>query len=449
MQNLKPIPKSIKIFIALVLSYSVLISPINTLSNWQKIKQKGYLSWITRISPFTIYNSIDGEIGLEYDILKSFTDSNKLKLKIIKAKSNHDLFSLFIKSKIEVAGANLTLTSTRKKNFNYSTAYDETYVQLVSSKRKAKIAKQEDLSLFRGAVIANSSYSEIAKKLLKDTPLSIKLVKDKTVYEILDQILHDEVDYTFVDNNLISLFTNFVPKLRIGMRLSEMNDLGFLLQKNEDNSLKSQLDKFINTYKKNGKVEAYKIKISQIIPNSKEADTVQFLKNYVKRWSLVKPLIYKVAKELSFDPILLGAISYQESHWNAKAVSPTLVKGLMMLTKDVAKEQNVSDRLDPLQSLRGGTVHLLKMLDKVPKRITNPDKLYFALAAYNLGYGNFEKARVITQKNGANPDLWKDVKRFLPLLNELEVAKADGKTAVRYVENILIYRKLLQWKEQL
>ena len=34
------------------------------------------------------------------------------------------------------------------------------------------------------------------------------------------------------------------------------------------------------------------------------------------------------------------------------------------------------------------------------------------------------------------------------MLNELEDIKADGKTAVRYVDNIYVYQNLLQWKEQ-
>ncbi|MBL4773127.1 MAG: transglycosylase SLT domain-containing protein [Alcanivoracaceae bacterium] len=148
------------------------------------------------------------------------------------------------------------------------------------------------------------------------------------------------------------------------------------------------------------------------------------------------------------SPILLGAISYQESHWNAKAISPTLVKGLMMLTKAVASEQGVTDRFNPLQSIEGGTKHFLKMMKMVPNRIIEPNKTNFALAAYNIGYGHLEKARVMTQRAGKNPDLWTDVKLFLPQLNDLDGFKADGRTAVRYVENIHVYQNLLQWKEQ-
>ena len=68
----------------------------------------------------------------------------------------------------------------------------------------------------------------------------------------------------------------------------------------------------------------------------------------------VKGIIEQVAIEYDLDWRLLAAISYQESHWDAKARSPTGVRGMMMLTRSTARELQVDDRLDPLQSLRGG-----------------------------------------------------------------------------------------------
>ena len=184
------------------------------------------------------------------------------------------------------------------------------------------------------------------------------------------------------------------------------------------------------------------------LPNSSPADTDNFIKNYNKRWKPIRDLVYRVADENDLDPVFLGALSYQESHWNAEAVSPTLVKGLMMLTKAVAEEQNVEDRLNPQQSLNGGARHFKKMMKKIPNRILDPDRTQMALASYNIGYGYLEKARVLTQKAGKNPDKWNDVKLYLPLLNEMEHINADGETAVRYVKNISVYQNLLKWKEQ-
>ncbi len=412
---------------------------------WQKIKAKGKLIWITRPSPLTYYTGLDGTVGLEYDILSKFCEKYGLQLQIISASSNDELFKMFDKNTIDIAGANLAITSQRKHKFTPSVAYDETDIRIVSSTTYPEIKSIEDIDKFRGAVLSHSSYSQLAKKI----PLKNSEYSDvKSLYELLKQVVDGEIDYTLADYNSVKIFKSYMPQLRISLKLSEVNELGFLMPKSDDSSVKEKLDEQIAHYINSKQLQYYKKYIEKNMPNSLPADTVTFLKNYDKRWASISSLIYQVASNNNISPILLGAISYQESHWNPKAISPTLVKGLMMLTKNVALEQNVSDRSDPLQSLQGGTKYFIKMLSKVPSRIVDPDRTNFALAGYNIGYGFLEKARVMTQKAGKNPDLWSDVREFLIKFNSNENIKADGKTAVRYVENIRVYQNLLQWKEQ-
>ena len=83
---------------------------------------------------------------------------------------------------------------------------------------------------------------------------------------------------------------------------------------------------------------------------------------------------------------LLAAISYQESHWNPKAISKTGVRGLMMLTQTTAKEVGISKRTDPKQSVIGGSIYFQNLLGKFPDSIPRQDKLWMTIAAYNLGF---------------------------------------------------------------
>ena len=433
----------------LVFSYLFLLSPTNGKSQWQRIQEKGYLTWVTRPSPLTYYNGLDGIIGLEYDILKTFCETHNLELNVIQAESNGELFKLLRNNNIDIAGANLTLTQERSEKYFATHGYDETFISLVSSLGEPKIKSIDALENYDGAVLNNSSYQEVAQHLIVNNQAKINSIQGKSLYELLQMVLEGKIDFTLADANAVSIYQTYMPMLRVGLKLTQMHELVFLVdKKHNDDSLKIKLDDYINYYKSNNKVDNYKQFITSNLPNSKPADTLQFLKNYLKRWPLIKPMIYSIAEKYEVSPILLGAISYQESHWNAQAVSPTLVKGLMMLTKAVASEYDVTDRFDPKQSLDGGTQYFFKMKNKIPDRIVEPDRTNFALAAYNLGYGHLEKARVMTQKAGKNPDLWIDVKQFLPLLNQMKGFRADGKTAVRYVENIRAYENLLQWKEQ-
>jgi membrane-bound lytic murein transglycosylase F len=152
---------------------------------------------------------------------------------------------------------------------------------------------------------------------------------------------------------------------------------------------------------------------------------------------------------------LLAAMSYQESFWNPDAVSPTGVRGLMMLTRLTASELEVQDRLDPKQSMEGGAKYFSQLRDRLPARIHEPDRSYLALAAYNMGMNHLEDARILTEYYGRNPDSWDDVEEFIPLLQQKEyyIALASGfargEEAVNYVQRVREYHSVLAWNTRL
>jgi membrane-bound lytic murein transglycosylase F len=123
---------------------------------------------------------------------------------------------------------------------------------------------------------------------------------------------------------------------------------------------------------------------------------------------------------------------------------------MMMLTRNTAKELNVADRRDPQQSLRGGARFIKNLLRRLPADIEQPHRLWMALAAYNIGLGHLEDARVIAEKRGLNPHIWTDVRSQLPKLQNPDVYPstrfgfARGNEAVTYVDNIRQYYSILQ-----
>jgi membrane-bound lytic murein transglycosylase F len=162
----------------------------------------------------------------------------------------------------------------------------------------------------------------------------------------------------------------------------------------------------------------------------------------------------KHTKNSIFSWKLIAAISYQESHWNHKAISKTKVKGLMMLTKDTASYIGVKNRLDPNESVYGGVKYLENIFKRLPSSIIGSDRIWMTLAAYNVGLGHLEDARVLTEKFGHNPNYWSDVKKHLPLLKIKKYYKktkygyARGSEPVRYVERIQAYLKIMYEEEK-
>lgn len=116
-----------------------------------------------------------------------------------------------------------------------------------------------------------------------------------------------------------------------------------------------------------------------------------------------------------------------------------------MLTRITAKQVGVKNRQDAKQSIHGGSKYYASILKRIPERILDPDRAWFALAAYNVGFGHLEDARIITESRGGNPDRWIDVKESLPLLarkkwyKKTKYGYARGWEPVTYVENIRLY----------
>lgn len=125
-----------------------------------------------------------------------------------------------------------------------------------------------------------------------------------------------------------------------------------------------------------------------------------------------------------------------------------------MLTLPTAKFVGVTNRVDPQQSINGGARYLIWVRDQIPADIPEPDRTWFALAAYNVGLGHLDDARKLTADGGRDPNRWIDVKDFLPLLQKKQwysktrYGYARGSEPVHYVQNIRRYYDILQWVTQ-
>ena len=88
------------------------------------------------------------------------------------------------------------------------------------------------------------------------------------------------------------------------------------------------------------------------------------------------------AASANISPSLLAALVWQESRWNAQAVSPKGAIGLAQLMPGTARDLGV-DPTNPLANLVGGARYLRQLLDQFDGNVEK------ALAAYNAGPDEF------------------------------------------------------------
>lgn len=196
-------------------------------------------------------------------------------------------------------------------------------------------------------------------------------------------------------------------------------------------------------------------KTVQRTPNTVTSDLplwerIRFQRHIETRLSQYRRQFEGVAKAYKISWTLLAAQAYQESRWDPHAVSPTGVRGIMMLTRNTASSLGIQNREDPTKSIVGGAQYFRDLEKQLPRHIGKADRIAIALAAYNVGMGHIKDAQILARQMGKNPNSWKDLKTVLPLLAQkpyyknLQYGYARGWEPVRYVKRIRAYHALLE-----
>ncbi|MGD2117017.1 MAG: membrane-bound lytic murein transglycosylase MltF [Chromatiales bacterium] len=418
-----------------------------------QIQQAGELRVVTRNGPTTFYEGPEGPEGFEYELIKRFAESLEVKPRFIVPDSFDAIIPMIANGKAHVAAAGLTITEQRRDKVRFSKSYQKITQQIVYLSGNKRPKKIKDLIGKKIGVIAGSSHEETLNGFKAEFPeLRWQSIQNITLEQLLIKIRAGELDYTVADSNAFAIHRRFYPKLAVGFDLTKPEYLAWALQHSHDNSLYQASVIFFDQLKKSGVLNQLIERYYGHVKRLNFVDKRTFWKHVDSRLPELLTHFETAAEQTGYDWRLLAAIGYQESHWNAKAVSPTGVRGIMMLTKSTAKQLGIENRTSAEQSILGGARYLQLMEKKIPERIPYPDRVWLALAGYNVGFGHLEDARILTERAGDDPDRWVDVKKHLPLLSKPKVYKtlkygyARGREPVNYVDNIRNYYDLLLWQ---
>ena len=420
----------------------------------EQIKNDGQLVVITRNSPTTYYEDADGPAGLDYELAKMFADELGVELTLLVPESLGDLLKQLSQNTVHIAAAGLTVTEEREQLYQFGPAYQEITEQLVYNiynKRPRKLSGL-DGSL---EVVANSSHEEKLKELKKDIDnLNWKSHDDLESADLLQMVSDNLIEYTIADSNEVSLTQRFLINLRVAFDVSEPQRLAWAMPKTGDKSLFREVQKFFKKIRENGELTRLIERNYGHVDDFDYVGTKIFMRHIETRLPAYRAFFEEAAARHGLDWRLIAAMGYQESHWDPDAVSPTGVRGIMMLTLKTAKDMGIKNRLDPESSISGGAKYFKQTLDRIDEDITEPDNVWMAMAAYNVGYYHLQDARTITRKLNKDPNRWIDVRESLPLLAKRKWYKqtrygyARGWEPVRYVENIRSYYDILKWVDE-
>jgi membrane-bound lytic murein transglycosylase F len=437
-------------YVLFLITLCLLSACKEALPHLSEIQERGELRVLTRYGLTSYYIQGEQQAGFEYDLAQRFAEKLGVKLKIIIPNSLSEMLRMIREGQADIAAAGLTVTEPRKESLRFGPVYHEVTQQLVYKPSQNRPKTLMDIQAGQIEVVAESSHVEQLEALKEEIPaLSWQENTELDNAGLLDLVQLELIDYTVMDSNEMSANQTLYPELRVAFDISEPQPLGWAMPRSDDDSLYLAILDFFEEMEDSGELDKLIEHYYGHIRRFDYVDTRAFHRRIQTHLPLYRNMFEQAEAGYGFDWELLAAMSYQESHWNPNAVSSTGVKGLMMITLATATDMGISDRENPAQSIRAGTAYLKSLYERLPDGIKEPDRIWFALAAYNIGLGHLEDARVLAQKAGKDPNAWSDVSETLPLLSkqkwfsQTRYGYARGGEPVRYVENIRRYMNIL------
>jgi membrane-bound lytic murein transglycosylase F len=414
------------------------------------IKERGYITVITGNSAHGSYDCEKKPSGFEYDLAKNFAAFLGVELRVI-TPDWEDMEKYLNNSKGDFIAASFTRNEHRKNLFEFSDVYMSVQEQIIVNNANNSIDTIADISGRDVHIRASTSY-EYTLHEYKKKGLDFNIIRYENVptEEFIRQVNDGKIEMTVADSHIARLNRRYYPEIKIACPISDSEDLCWAAKKG-NKALVRAINSFFETIEENG---VFSNIYEKYYSNTEVFDYVDIKKFHIRlrtRLPKYKKIIKSISDSKNFDWRLIAAIVYQESHFNPRAKSHTGVRGLMQLTLATAGELGVTNRLNPEQSVEGGASYLEKLISRFDK-IPAGDRMKFALASYNVGYGHVRDAQKIAEDKGWNANSWAGVSKALPLLRfsryykKTKYGYARGTEPVRYVNRIYTYYDIIKNK---
>jgi len=407
---------------------------------------------VTRDSPTSYTVSPDGPSGPEYDLVQAFADELGVALVMQSVDSVSEILPLLLSGEAHMAAAGLSITDSRREFLNFGHPYKTVNVSLIYKLGTGRPRSIEDILDRSIEVVASSSHVDILEELQQEYPeLTWTENADVEFADLLAKVAMGEVDLTIADSPDFNIQRHFYPDLRVALDLYVGDAIAWAFPRDTADSLLAVADEFLISADRSGMLARVHDRYFGHTRKYDYVGTRNFIRHYESRLPRYRAMFEQAGAEVGVDWRLLAAMGYQESHWRANAVSPTGVRGIMMLTQDTADYLGLDDREDPETSIFGGAQYFARQTERVADTVPEPDRTWMALAAYNVGFNHIKGARMIVEWQGGDPDNWMDLRAALPLLaqrkwySKLPYGYARGWEPVLYVNNIRAYYNILKW----
>ena len=425
---------------------------------------------LIRPGPAFYFPGPDGTLaGFDVDLARQFAAEKKLPLRFALAGSAAQVIAAIANGEAHIgagglyrplASANAGKSATppaapapgareEATDVTWTTGLASAQPVLIYNRDGYKPANWSDLDGETVAFMADAGFeSEIAAVRNAHPGIQWESLALPSVAGLISQVSDGTVGYAIVGSLAASLARNVYLDFDVAFPAGAKRDIAWAVpQRFVD--LRQELDRFLARLQRDGTLARLADRYMPDPGQIQRIDAGMLQERVHTVLPQYLPLFHDAQEKSGIEWRLLAAIAYQESQWDPAATSATGVRGIMQITEDTAKHLGISDLRDPAQNVAAAARYLRDIKAKLPERIHEPDRTWLALAAFNIGLGHLEDARVLAQKQKLNPDQWSDVKKVLPLLalpeyyEHAKLGYARGGMPVAFVDRVRGYYDVL------
>ncbi|MFO8065393.1 MAG: membrane-bound lytic murein transglycosylase MltF [Spirochaetota bacterium] len=434
--------------VLIILSAAFIITHLAT-SSLDRIEERGSITVLTRNAQHTYYTYRGEPAGFEYELAAEFAEFLDVELRI-ETRPWSELIPALRDGEGDFIAAAMTDTEDRRRRVAFSDPYLIVRQQLLVHASRRDVTSMADANGMSVHVRSGTSYEERLKELIGGgLQAEISVHADRPTQDLIRAVAEREVEATVADTHIARLNRRYHPDVRIALALSGPQPTAWAVRPKDD-ELRREMNRFFASIKDDGTFDRI---YDRYYGNTEVFDYVDvkvFHRRLKTRLPQYEEMFRREAERHGFDWRIIAAMAYQESHYHPLATSYTGVRGLMQITLATAQQLGVENRLDPEQSIRGGVAYLDWLYERFEDIERHRDRLLFAMAAYNVGYGHVRDAQQLARDRGLDPSSWRSLEQMLPLLSHPEYYRnlphgyARGREPVRYIHRILQYYDILR-----
>lgn len=428
-----------------------------------EIRDSGKLRVLLSYDPINYFIYRGEPMGYSYELARSFAREIGVPLEVVVVRDMNRQIPMLRSNDGDLVAHLMTVTPERERLVSVTAPLDSTRQILVQLKPKSDDSSKRvrTLDQLDGKSVQahlNSAYFWRLAEIRTLREIDFEIVPADgalSTSELIGKVSEGALDYTVADENIARTHQSLFDNIDIRTQLSATMPLAWAVR-NDSPELCEALNRWLVKAKKSGELAIIRDKYYNRQNRFRKHALHVFYSNQAGTISTFDKLVKKTAKEIDWDWRLLSSLIYEESQFDADALSWAGAMGLMQLMPATGAHFKAHNLFDPAENLKAGARYL-RSLDADWKEIDDRlTRLKFILASCNVGTGHVRDAQKLALKYGAKPDLWEDnVEKYLALTSESKyyndpaatLGYCNGKIAVLYTRNIIdrydLYRAVI------